>query len=91
MENKNITAKITATGAASMVPDNAGAVDADIFESGEYVGACTLLPDGEGELSAWGHIDHWADSTLANWLADGLECLDAVSAVVSAVKGATNV
>lgn len=59
------TATITARGADSTVPDNAGAVDADIFRDGVKVGEVTLLPDGRGFLTTWGsHVDHWASYQL---------------------------
>jgi len=86
--NDWITATITARGADSAVPDNAGAVDATIYAGGAEVGEVTLVPDGEwngGGLVAWGSLDHWADYALQAWMsANGID----PAAVVQAVQAA---
>ena len=55
------TAKITARAAASCVPDNDLAVDADIYADGAYVCGVTLI---DGDI--WGsHVDQWCSDAAA--------------------------
>jgi uncharacterized protein (DUF433 family) len=68
----HVTARITAMGVDSTVPDNPGAVDAMIYVCGRKLGEVTLLPPedprsaracpvGEG-------LDHWASGPVSDWL-----------------------
>lgn len=74
--------RITGRGTASTVPDNDGAVDAevyaedaDVFTTGQKIGAVTLLPNPayEGRLTTWGSLDNWADHALQTWLESAQE------------------
>lgn len=79
-----ITAKITARGPRSTVPDDAGAVDATLYVDGRDVGDCTLR-QYDGRLDVWGAIDHWADDSLRAALDAGtLSADDVVEAVIAA-------
>jgi len=83
-----ITAKITAHGNESTVPDNAKAIDADIYHDFIRIGSVTLLPHGQtGELSIWGNcLDHWADSQLIEWLNLREDIYDTIEGIESAVR-----
>lgn len=85
-----ITAEITGRGADSTVPDDADAVDADIYADGELIGAVTLKIDGhDGRLSTWGGcVEHWADSDVIEWL-DGQDSRrGAIASIEDAVRKA---
>lgn len=86
------SAKITATGSDSFVPDNPSAVDADVFVGRKLVGAVTLVPDHTGDLSGFGSDPSlWQDSQLMAWISN-VSCgdgnkIDVVErAIVSAVR-----
>ena len=91
-----LSARITARGAKSCVPDNAGAVDAMIEIRGLTIGLVTLLPDPgcRGELSTWGSLDNWADTIMQRWIGErekaGQERTEVIDAIVSAVRSAAN-
>jgi hypothetical protein len=76
-----IAATITGRGAASTVPDNKGAVDAEITIGGEYLCDVTLLPSQNGELVTWGSLYNWCTNAEA-----GEQYADAI---VDAVRHAT--
>lgn len=67
-----ILAVVTGRGAKSTVPDDPGAVDADVWCCGARVGSVTLKPAKDrnraGLLVAWGDPEHWASSDLLDWL-----------------------
>lgn len=94
VELAQITARVTGRGAGSTVPDNAGAVDAEIEINGIDLGSVTLLPDEHGWLSAWGDcIDCWADHQLLRWIderveAGGQDRTEVIRAIVAAVNEA---
>jgi hypothetical protein len=77
-----VTAVITGRGEASTVPDNAGAVDAEISVNGEFFANVTLLPGNGDALETWGTPYHWAtnDYDAAVWIAD--EIVDAARSAV---------
>lgn len=66
--NRTYTAEITGRGSDSTVPDNAGAVDADIYRQGRKVGEVTLKPDQRGYLRIWGDTPYWADDDMIQHL-----------------------
>lgn len=67
----NISARITARGADSTVPDRDDAVDADILSEDAVVGSCTLLKDHSGYHAVWGgDPSMWADNALLEWMGD---------------------
>ena len=68
---QTFTAAITALGDASHLPDHEGAVDATVACDGVEIGAVTLVPDDDGDLSIWGNSpDVWASDMLCRWLTD---------------------
>lgn len=86
----NYTAKITGMGSRSTVPDNAGAVDAEISCDGQVVGHVTLVPDSyNGLLSTWGNPDNWRDLQLDQHLDDTMgqaDPYDQIAEIVEAVR-----
>ena len=85
----NITAKITATGPDSCVPDNDAATDANVYADGKLIGSVTLLPvDDSGDLDVWGGTEHWADGDLLALVED--ECGDIDDALVLDIVQAVN-
>ncbi len=67
-----ITATIIARGAASTVPDDPTAVDAEIIVDGVTVGEVTLRIDPANSftsLVSWGDLDNWATWDLQEWFA----------------------
>jgi hypothetical protein len=87
---EQLTARVTGRGESSTVPDNAGAVDAEILLGGEVLGSVTLLPDERGNLTTWGSLDNWADDTTARWITErveaaGQERSEVIAALVAAV------
>lgn len=89
----NITAKITARGAGTCVPDRSDSVDADIYLDGELLGSVTLLESpATGSLDTWGSPDHWAEDGVLDFLSHGGEHWpldrDRVGGVVEAVRTA---
>lgn len=69
-EKVTLSAEITGKGEDSSIPDNADAVDADVYVDGEVIGQATLLPHEQtGELDTYGDDPRmWADDALLVWM-----------------------
>lgn len=86
---REITARITARGDGSTVPDNPGAVDAEIYRGDEQIGEVTLIPDAgrNGDLCTWGPSwDYWADNAMQATLREA----DDPDALISIIEAAVN-
>ena len=76
-----ITARITGRGIDSTVPDNDGAVDAEILIDGKHLCDVTLLSSRQdGALEIWGDPENWCSNFQAVKAA-GLSGIDIVNAV----------
>ena len=69
-------AVVTGRGEKSSVPDDPGAVDADVWCCGAMVGKVTLKPSrdqrDDGALVPWGDPEHWASDDLLVWMGPAL-------------------
>lgn len=69
-------AVVTGRGEKSSVPDDPGAVDADVWCCGAMVGKVTLKPSrdqrDDGALVPWGDPEHWASDDLLEWMGPAL-------------------
>ena len=84
-----LEARITHRGAASSVPDDPTAIDADIYLRGVYIGGITLVRGNDGELDTFGFSpDTWATGELIDAMSDsdGEIVSDEVEAIKAAVE-----
>lgn len=90
-------AVVTGRGEKSSVPDDPGAVDADVWCCGAMVGKVTLKPSrdqrDDGALVPWGDPEHWASDDLLEWMGPALytdEPNSLPGRIVQAVRKAAN-